>query len=224
MPLWGKYDNAANSDIAALIQVNQAASNTTARTLLFDNTTANTVVKSAKGAGNVVVGQFGVSTNEVQAANQTGRGHPPHAGWVLRHEGRGLKAGRVWYETLVATGTITSDASDDAQFPDYAIQITAQPAGNTMGRNNVVIIGPVTATSVPSGATLTYQWQQNYTGSSGWVTVNYNGGAVFADNTAATLHIANNTTLTGNTFRVIIGSTSNIVSTVTSSNAVITVL
>ena len=66
MPLWGKYDNAANSDIGALMQVNQSAANTTARTLLFNNTTANTVVKSAKGAGNVVVGQFGVSTAEAE--------------------------------------------------------------------------------------------------------------------------------------------------------------
>ena len=224
MPLWGKYDNAANSDIAALIQYNQSAGNTTARTLFFDNTTANTIVKSEKGAGNVVVGQFGVDTNEIRAANQAGRGHPQHAGWVVRHEGRGLKAGRVWYETMVAMGSITSDASDDAQFADYTIVISGQPAGNTMGRNNVVSIGPVTATSVPSGATLTYQWQQNYTGSGGWVTVNYNGGAVFSDNTAATLHIANNTTLTGNTFRVIVSSTSNTTGTVTSSNAVITVL
>ena len=120
MPLWRSKDNAANSDIAALIQVGAAASNTTARDLLFENITAN--VLGQVGRSNVVVGQFGVDTNEIRAANQAGAGHPPHAGWVLRHEGRGLKAGRVWYETLVASGSIPStDNSDDTYFPDYEI-------------------------------------------------------------------------------------------------------
>ena len=73
MPLWGTYDNAANSDIGVLNQLNQSPANTTARTLLFNNTTANTVVKSEKGAGNVVVGQFLANTAEIQAANQLGR-------------------------------------------------------------------------------------------------------------------------------------------------------
>ena len=43
MPLWGTYDNAANSDIGVLMQFNHAASNTTGRDLLFNNTTANQV-------------------------------------------------------------------------------------------------------------------------------------------------------------------------------------
>lgn len=53
-----------------------------------------------------------------------------HAGWVLRTEGSGGRAGRVQYETLVAMGSLgaqtaaygtpalVADASDDTQFPD----------------------------------------------------------------------------------------------------------
>jgi hypothetical protein len=53
-----------------------------------------------------------------------------HAGWVLRTEGSGGRAGRVSYETLVAMGSLgaqtaaygtpalVADASDDAQLPD----------------------------------------------------------------------------------------------------------
>lgn len=41
-----------------------------------------------------------------------------HAGWVVRTEGTGGRAGRVSYETLVAMGSMTSDASDDTVLPE----------------------------------------------------------------------------------------------------------
>jgi len=41
-----------------------------------------------------------------------------HAGWVLRTVGTGGRAGRVQTETLVAMGSMTSDASDDTVLPD----------------------------------------------------------------------------------------------------------
>ena len=41
-----------------------------------------------------------------------------HSGWVRRTVGTGNKAGRVFTEVLVASGTITSDAADDSEFPD----------------------------------------------------------------------------------------------------------
>lgn len=212
MPLWGNYDNAANSDIGVLMQVNHSAANTTGRDLLFNNTTANTVVKSAKGAGNVVVGQFLANTAEIRAANQAGAGHPPHAGWVLRHEGRGLKAGRVWYETLVAMGSAKSDASDDTYFPDTFISITSNPSSSTSNvASNVAFT--VAATSTPS-ATLTYQWQVN---NGGWTNVTYAAGQYFNPTTAT--FTANNKTANGNVFRVLVSSTG--ANTVTSANATI---
>ena len=212
MPLWKGKDNAANSDIAALIQVGTSAANTTALNLLFENTTAN--VLGQVGRSNVVVGQFGVDTNEIRAANQAGAGHPPHAGWVLRHEGRGLKAGRVWYETLVASGSIpTTDGSDDTYFPDYAISIATQPSSNSSATAGNLTF-TVVASTVPTGATITYQWQKN---NGGWANVAYAAGQYF-NPTTATL-TANNITANGNVFRVMVMTTG--ANTVYSSNATI---
>lgn len=46
-----------------------------------------------------------------------------HAGWVLRREGSGGRAGRITYETLVAMGSITGDASstDDSKLPQASV-------------------------------------------------------------------------------------------------------
>jgi hypothetical protein len=41
-----------------------------------------------------------------------------HTGWVRRTVGTGGRAGRVHYETLVASGSISGDQADDRQFPD----------------------------------------------------------------------------------------------------------
>lgn len=213
MPLWGNHDNAANSDIGALMQVNQSPANTTARNLLYLNTTANTVVKSEKGAGNVVVGQFFANTSEMRALNATPNStKPQHSGWVLRHEGRGLKAGRVWYETLVAMGSAKSDGADDTYLPDAFIQITSNPSSNTSNvASNVAFT--VAATSTPT-ATLAYQWQVN---DNGWQNISYAAGQYF-NPTTATL-TANNQTANGNVFRVLVSSTG--ANTVNSANATI---
>lgn len=41
-----------------------------------------------------------------------------HIGWVKKTVGTGGRAGRIQYETLVATATIVGDAVDDKTFPD----------------------------------------------------------------------------------------------------------
>jgi len=209
---WGKTDNAANSDMAALIQVGSNTANAVARTALFNNVTANVFMRSAQG--NVVVGQFGVSNNEIRAARAQRGSRPQHSGWVLRHEGRGLKAGRVWYETLVATGTIESDAADDIYFPDFAIVISSNASSNTIATAQNVNF-TVSAASVPAGATLRYFWQKN--DGAGWANVANTAGQYF-NNTSPTL-IANNVTANGNVFRVLVMTTG--ANNVFSSNATI---
>ena len=58
---------------------------------------------------------FGVDTTEAGVA---GNGQKiAHAGWVLRKVGTGGRAGRVQFETLVATGTISGDA-ENTVFPN----------------------------------------------------------------------------------------------------------
>ena len=193
MPLWGSVDNAANSDIAAVIQFNKGVTSAN-QTTLFGNTTTDDFIVNEK------VGQFGVDTNEMQAAQAAGTAHPAHAGWSIRHEGTGLKAGRVWYETLVAMGSMSSDA-EDTVFKDTTIVITTQPTSNTAATRRTLNF-TVVASSTPS-ATLSYKWQK-YNGSS-WVDVPNTSGQ-YLNNTSPTF-TANNQTANGNVFRVLVSAT-----------------
>lgn len=68
---------------------------------LLDETTATAVATLGGGNG-----------------NDESRSNITHTGWVRRTTGTGGRAGRVFYETLVAGGSISGDAADDRQFPD----------------------------------------------------------------------------------------------------------
>lgn len=191
MPLWRNKDDAANSDIAALIQVSRPV-NTANQSLLYGNVTVGAF------RNNVAIGQFGVDANEQMAISATTSQRPTHAGWVLRTEGTGGRAGRVTYETLVAMGSMTGDGADDIYFPDYTIVVTTQPTGNVSAtRQNISFT--VAASTVPPGATLQYFWQVN---NGGWANVANTAGQYF-NNTSPTF-TANNVTANGNVFRVMI--------------------
>ena len=148
MAQWGNTDDAANSVLWGVTQLNKTA-NTDNQTALFGNTTADAFVTGT------TIGQYGVDTQEAQA-----NGAFAHSGWVLRTEGSGGRAGRVMTEVLVAGGSyFTNDASDDAVIPDYTLTITSQPSdasGNTTAAEEVTFT--VAAASVPAGATLAYAW------------------------------------------------------------------
>ena len=66
-------------------------------------------------AGHKLTGDTATAVATVGGASNKG---VAHAGWVLRTEGTGGRAGRVQYETLVAMRNITSDGSDDTVLPD----------------------------------------------------------------------------------------------------------
>ena len=75
------------------------------------------------GAGNNAQNfLINAGTTATAAADlSSGTGDSPaitHAGWVRRTVGTGGRAGRVFYETLVAGHTITGDQSDDAVLPN----------------------------------------------------------------------------------------------------------
>ena len=215
MPLWGNVDNAANSDIAVLAQVNRNIS-TAERSQLYDNVSAGSYFTG------VTVGQFGVSAGE-QDATAPGTVKAPHAGWNLRTVGSGGRAGRVQYETLVAMGSLSSDGDDDSVLPDRRIVISSQPAANT-GNSTLlqVVTFKVVAGTVPSGGALTYIWQ--YTTDPGntatWATT---GGVTgFSGQTMATLSV-NTAIIADNTLvRTVISSSGT--SSVTSSSAELTVV
>ena len=93
---------------------------------------ANVNFAKASGDGTTAGGatfQGETATGYVVSGGNKGTGIA-HAGWVVRREGTGGRAGRVQYETLVAMGSLgqtnakygtaatTSDAADDTFLPD----------------------------------------------------------------------------------------------------------
>lgn len=116
MGQWGNTDDSANSVFWANTTLNVKKN----QTELYGNTTTSAVITNAK------VGVFGVSTDEIANTQSGAEGLKiGHAGWVLRTEGTGDRAGRVQYETLVAMSSITGDAgrvagdpSDDDTLPE----------------------------------------------------------------------------------------------------------
>ena len=111
MAQWGNTDDAANS----VFWANTTLNVTQNQTELFANTTLSAAI------ANVAVGVFGVSTDEMAYANtaDTEADAVTHAGWVLRTQGEGGRAGRVQYETLVAMSSISNDSDkDDTQLPE----------------------------------------------------------------------------------------------------------
>ena len=162
---------------------------------LFGNTTTSAYVTNAK------IGVFGVDATERAPKNLevvTGG----HAGWVLRTEGTGGRSGRVQVETLVAMGSIGTDA-EDTVFRDTTIFIQTQPsnASNTAGGNATF---SVVATSTPS-VSLSYQWYANAATISG-----------ATSNTYTATNVA-----TQNNYYVIVSATG--ATSVQSANAVLTI-
>lgn len=113
MALWGNLDASNNAPVYAGTQGMKLTANGQA---LFGNTTFATT-DSTLGVTGLAVGIFAVDASE--QANTAGHANSgAHAGWIVRTEGTGGRAGRVHSETLVAMGSIYGDASDDATLPD----------------------------------------------------------------------------------------------------------
>lgn len=210
MAQWGKSDAATNSVSWAPALLNKTA-NSANRTALFGNTTADAFITG------VTIGQYGVSTAEMQAERADGGERPTSAGWVLRTEGSGGRAGRVTYETLVAMRSITGDASDDAVLQDAFITIATQPsAASANSSDDEQATFTVVATTTPPGVSLSYQWQGNSSGSF----ANLASGSGVSGETTTTLTLDANT-VTDQSVRVVISATG--ANDVTSSAAAFTV-
>lgn len=154
MAQWGNTDDAANSVLWAVSQVNLPA-NTDNQTALFGNSTADAFISG------VTVGQYGVDINEVTAARAEGSGdRAAHAGWVIRTEGSGGRSGRTQTEVLVAMSSITTGSdAEDTVYEDAFITITSQPSNataNTTDSEEATFV--VVASAQPTTAVLTYAW------------------------------------------------------------------
>lgn len=72
-------------------------------------------VTTGTGENHTIVGDTAAGGVTVSGGKNKGIAH---AGWVVRTEGTGGRAGRVHYETLVAMSSISNDASDDTALPE----------------------------------------------------------------------------------------------------------
>jgi hypothetical protein len=95
-------------------------SNTTVVALSATLGGANLTISKASGdsstaGGATLTGETATAAVTVGGAKNRGIAH---AGWVVRTEGTGGRAGRVQYETLVAMGSMSGDGSDDNPLPD----------------------------------------------------------------------------------------------------------
>lgn len=148
---------------------------------------------------------FGVDTAEQAAARAAGtRG--AHAGWVRRTVGTGGRAGRVHVETLVAMSNISGDADDDTEIPDFFIdfiEIQQAPLGDIADGSPVAF--SVTATTVPTGGSLSYQWQVDTGGGFGNVSNGTTGGTgTYSGATTDTLSIDDVNALNGYVYQCVI--------------------
>ena len=224
MSAWGNYDNAANSPLWAVTQVNRTP-NSTNRTRLFANTQSNawvtTLGDGSKRLDNVTIGCFGVDAQESLAT------HAQHTGWTLRTVGSGGRAGRIQHEVLVAMSTIITDG-DGQTYPNVTISLVTT-GDKTVAANasfaNVATFS-VTPTLVGNtSASLSYQWQyNNSTGSFGWANIPANtSGIRFSGATTSTLYaIPANTANTTNRYRVVVTAADQGV-VATSGNNIITI-
>jgi hypothetical protein len=72
-------------------------------------------VPTSAQAGHSITGETATGVVTIGGAKNKG---VAHAGWVIRTEGTGGRAGRVQHETLVAMSSISTDGSDDNPLPD----------------------------------------------------------------------------------------------------------
>jgi hypothetical protein len=83
--------------------------------------TPYTIVMISGTGNNAQYFEIQATADQATAAASLGEGAvggAAHAGWNIRTVGTGGRAGRVQYETLVAMGSMSSDASDDTVLPD----------------------------------------------------------------------------------------------------------
>lgn len=115
MALWGNLDASNNAPKFAGTGGLGLTANTQGS--LFGNTTFATTSSNVGRAG-MAIGVFGIDASERANTSSAANTAGSHAGWVLRKEGTGGRAGRVHVETLVAMGSMYGDASDDTTYKD----------------------------------------------------------------------------------------------------------
>jgi hypothetical protein len=173
---------------------------------------------------------YGIDRVEINAPENKGRGIG-HTGWV-HHTSYVNTQGttRNHSEVLVAmsknfnanaTGVLNfADAADDAVAVDYYLVVNTQPSNASNTAGNAVVF-TAAAASIPSGASLSYQWFES---TDGETFAAVNDGGDYSGNTTASLTIANVSNVDGNSFRVTVSTSETGVDSVNSDTAIATEL
>lgn len=160
---------------------------------------------------------YGVDVNEATAATPA-----EIPGWVYTNTYTDMHGNpRRKAETLVAFSSISTD-EEDVIYPDYRIVVGTQPASKTVTTNSANTF-TISVTTVPTGGSVNYRWQQAANSNAAFVDLTNTG--TFTNTTTATLNIGNVTTAgTGSIFRVQMNVSGATASNTVSSNAVLTVV
>lgn len=158
--------------------------------------------------------EVGVPENEARGISHTGWTHYTtytDAYSATRHKSEVLVAMSKNFSanstgSLFGTGAGV-DALDDTVAADYLIYFTTSPTANTTQANTSLFF--VVAASDPTGATITYQWEEN--NGNAWATIldgvddTVYGNVTYTGNTTNTLNISNVTAaVNGHEYRVVI--------------------
>ena len=144
---------------------------------------------------------YGADVSETQASVNTTYSLT-HAGWVGVTTYMCDGQLRVKTETLVAMSSIEADADDDLVLPDAVITIVTQPQSVGVGTTGTATF-TVAATVIPTGTSLSYQWQYSNTGVA---FTNLTNSSTYSGTTTTGLAVTNtNASLNGYQYRVVIG-------------------
>jgi hypothetical protein len=160
----------------------------------------STESSSSSGDSGDLTTVFGVSADE--AAAERDSGNPVgHTGWVRRTTGTGGRAGRTFTEVLVA-GSMSGDL-EDVVMQDFNINIVAHPSNHTGDVNvGAPVHLTVAAATIPTGGTLTYQWQESVNSGSTWANLSVTANIPIVNGPAFDLVL--DTGLSGNQYRCVV--------------------
>jgi len=158
---------------------------------------------------------YGVDTNEATANNEI-------PGWVYTNVYTDMHGNsRRKTEVLASIGSISTDG-EDTIYPDYRFSIATQPTSKSVSAftSNTFTIS---VTTVPTGGSINYRWQQAANASASFVDLTNTG--TFTNTTTSTLNFANSSVAgTGSIYRVQLSVTGGTGANTVSSNAVLTVV
>jgi len=160
---------------------------------------------------------YGVDVNEATANNEI-------PGWVYTNIYTDMHGNiRRKSEVLASFGSMSTATDDeDLVYPDYRLVIGTQPTSKsvTAGTANTFTI---VVTSVPTGATINYRWQQAANANATFTDLTNAG--TFSNTSNATLSIANVSVAgTGSIYRTQMSVTNGTGANTVSANAVLTVV